>query len=146
MIHINRSLLKSKGYSRTFFIIQIITSITGIIFIIIGLRISIIATIIASVLATIFIFILNASISGSKIKYNLFHQIADVSINLVFALISITACYLIFKNVVWNILIQLIVEALFFGLLYMTLHFVFKTSVWNTLLEIIRPMIKKQSN
>lgn len=144
LIHINRSLLKSKGYSKTIFHIQLSNTIVGIILLLVFLQISMIATVMAFVANTILLYILTTLLSGEKIGYNFKNQIKDVSINMILAVIAALPCLLFVHNIRCNVLIITILGLFFFGFIYLCLHIAIKTDIWNSLLKIINPTNKNR--
>ena len=138
MIHINRSLLKSKGYTRTIFIIQILNALIGIALLLICLQISIIVTIIAFVANTVLLYVMTAIISGRKANYHIIIQIKDVSDNFLYACIAVVPCILIFRQLDLNMIIMVLLECLVYFGIYGTLHIITKTKSWSTLWPIVK--------
>lgn len=137
IIHINRSLLKSKGHTKLIFNIQIFNAILGVALLMIGLRYSVTTAVIAFVVNIIILFVLTAYISGSKIDYNIIRQAMDVLPNMLIAAICLIPCYLIFENLYFNIFVKVLLEFLFFLCLYFCCHYALKTTIIKTLLFIL---------
>lgn len=142
LIHINRSLLKSKGYTKTIFNIQLINTVVGIILLLLFLQISMIATVMAFVANSIFLYILTAFLSGDKIDYNIKDQIMDVANNLIFAIIAAMPCLLFLHYIQCNVILITILGLFFFSFIYLCLHIINKTDVWNSLSMMIKTKIK----
>lgn len=137
LIHINRSLLKSKGYTKLIFNIQLFNTVLGIILLVIGLQFSMKAAVIAFVVNSFILFILTSYISGNLIDYNIINQMIDVFPNMLIGIISIVTCYFIFRSINVNTLIQVILEFLCFICLYGGCHYILQTFIWRNLFFII---------
>lgn len=137
MIHINRSYIKAAGLTKAIFLIQVTSTIIGIILLYVGLCYSMILGVSALAVNGVILYIMTASISGKESKYSIFRQILDVSPNMVFsiicAFISIVISKILFTNIYMFIIIEFIV---FFGL-YLLLHYIFKTKISQTILQIL---------
>jgi len=138
MIHINRSLLKSKGHTKTIFFIQILNTIVGVALLLICLQISIIVTIIAFVANTVLLYIMTATLSGQKANYHIIRQIKDVSLNFLYACIAAVSCYYLFRLFELNVIIMVVLECLVYFGLYGTLHIITKSESWVTFWSIVR--------
>lgn len=142
MIHINRSLLKSKGYTKSIFYIQIANTVIGIALLLICLQISMIITVIAFVVNTIILYVMTATVSGLKIRYHLIQQIKDVMGNLVLSVCSIVPCWYLLGYIHLNIILMVVLELLSFGLIYIVFHLIIKTESWHTLYPILKSFKK----
>ncbi|MGM9777831.1 MAG: lipopolysaccharide biosynthesis protein, partial [Prevotella sp.] len=84
MIHINRSYIKAAGRTKVIFIIQVLSTVIGIILLYVGLCHSMIMGMSALAFNGIILYIMTASISGKESNYSIFRQLLDVSPNMVF--------------------------------------------------------------
>lgn len=139
LIHANRNVLKSLGFSKLLFAAQVVSVTIGFSFLIIGLNYSL-NTLLILIAAHSFInfFILGIFVH-IKVKYLFWNQIKDLSINAVFSIISIFTIYMISTYINLNSFLYLLINSLIFGLMYYCLHFVFKTKslalIMNTFLK-----------
>lgn len=137
MIHINRSYIKAAGLTKAIFLIQVTSTIIGLILLYVGLCYSMILGVSALAVNGVILYIMTASISGKESEYSIFRQILDVSPNMVFsiicAFISIVISKILFTNIYMFITIEFIA---FFGL-YLLLHYIFKTKISQTILQIL---------
>ena len=138
MIHINRSLLKSKGRTKTIFVIQLLNAFIGVVLLLICLQISIIVTIIAFVVNTMLLYILTTTLSSRQINYHIITQIKDVSLNLLYACLAAMPCLYIFSLFELNVIIMLVLECIAYFGMYGILHIITKSRSWGTLWPIIK--------
>lgn len=143
MIHINRSLLKSHGFTKTIFRIQIANTVIGICLLLFFLRISMKATVCAFVVNSLLLFLMTTYASGKKIGYSIVVQLGNVLPNFVISLICILIDYYVFKCLSVNIIMALVLEFLFFVSLYVSCHFIFNTNVFQ-ILKIITKNFKSK--
>lgn len=138
MIHINRSYIKAIGRTKVIFIIQVLSTVIGLILLYVGLCYSMILGISALVFNSVILYIMTASISGKESNYSIFRQLLDVSPNMVFSIICTFISMLISKILVVNIFIFITIEVIAFFGLYLLLHYIFKTNISQVILQIIR--------
>lgn len=142
MIHINRSYIKAAGLTKAIFLIQVTSTIIGLILLYVGLCYSMILGVSALAINSVILYIMTASISGKESKYSIFRQIFDVSPNMVFSIICAFISIIISKILFTNIYIFIFIELIAFFGLYLLLHYIFKTKISQTILQII--LIKRK--
>lgn len=128
MIHVNRSLLKSKGLTKLVFSVQILSAIIGISLLIFGLRYNMIIAVFTVAAASIINYLITSYCVGRIIGYSLINQVKDYLFTLVFSLVAIIITKVIFNGCYLNVFLSVILEGVVFLVGYFTLHVLFKTS------------------
>ena len=137
MIHINRSYIKAAGLTKAIFLIQVTSTIIGLILLYVGLCHSMILGISALAINSVILYIMTASISGKESKYSIFRQILDVSPNMVFSIICAIISIILSKILDTNLFLFITIEFFVFFGLYILLHCIFKTKISQLVLQII---------
>lgn len=142
LIHANRSVLKSLGYSRVLFISQLISITIGIILLIIGFKYSLAILLILIVLNSYFNYLIIAVFVQFKTGYKLWSQIYDFSFNLISSVIMIFITLVSSSYMVMNSFLFLVVNLLIFATLYISFHFLLNTKSFILVKELF--LKKKQ--
>lgn len=140
LIHINRSLLKSQGYTRMIFILQLLNAIIGTSLLIWALKYDIIMAVITYIINTIILFVATTYFAGLKINYSILQQLKDISPNLIITLICIILTYLCMKHIKLSLFFNILFEFLMFASLYIFFHAIIKTQTWETMRKLLKPI------
>lgn len=143
LIHINRSMLKSKGYSKQIFNIQLSSAAIGITLLVIGLQYSLVAALSALALNSILLFILTAFYSSKICKYNLFSQIKDVSPCFIISVVCSFSMVYVFNWINCHVFIKIGIELISFAILYILLNKLCNTKAWADVLMIMKSIRNK---
>lgn len=132
----NKDLITAMGCSRLYFYSQLIYKITGVLFILFGLRWGIEGMIWGRVFAYYLLFLMNAFISERIINYGLYSQIQDVFPNLIIAFISGTIIFCGIEYVkMLNVFIQVACISACYSLLYLLLSALTQNESFNYYLK-----------
>lgn len=127
LIHANRNVLKSLGFSKLLFIAEIISVLIGFSFLIIGLNYNLNTLLVLIAFHSFINFFILGIFVHIKLKYFFWNQIKDLSINAVFSIVSIFITFIISICINLNNFLYLLINSLIFIFTYYCLHFVFKT-------------------
>lgn len=138
LIHICRNVLKSIGETKSLFLSQIVITSIAIAGMMFFLRFELKWLVVWVSACSYINWIVIGFITGKKIGYNIFLQLKDIALNIVFSLIAGVLSYLLFGNLISNVIVVTFVSASFFAVVYFLLHFMFKTDSFNTLLSSVK--------
>ena len=133
-IHINRSVLKSIGETKSMFIGQVIVTVIGLVGMAYFSHYEIKVLILWIVCVSWINGLLLGFLAGRKTGYNLWMVFKDVIINFLFAIIAGYASYRV-GLLITNEIVTALLGALLFAVIYFLLHFIFKTKQFKTVLS-----------
>jgi O-antigen/teichoic acid export membrane protein len=128
LIHANRSVLKSLGYSKIIFLAQVISIIIGFTLLVIGLNYSLTTLLIFIVINSYFNFLILAIFVHLKIGYKLWSQIKDLLLNLFLSVLVMYTVSMLSKFIVMNNFFYITINLLIFTSIYLASHFILNTS------------------
>lgn len=141
LIHANRSVLKSLGYSKVLFLAQVISILIGFVLLIIGFNYSLSILLTLIVLNSFLNFLILATFVHAKIGYKVWIQIKDLLLNLFLSVIVLIAIFMLSKYIVLNTFLYLTINLFVFAFIYLLFHFTLNTSSFILIKEIF---IKKK--
>lgn len=133
IIHINRSVLKSLGYSHLLFKIQLALSMIGLFLVYIGLQYSLKILIFFIVLNTFISLTITGLFAGNKIGYSIYKQMLDVLPIFVISVVVGLLCFFGFRFIEIPNILQAFLGIIFYGIFYILLNAIFKIDVFLTL-------------
>ena len=138
LVHICRNVLKSIGETKALFYTQIVVTAIAIIGVVVVLRFDLKWLVAWVACCSYFNWLTISFITGKKIGYDLFLQLKDVSLNVVFAVVAgFVSCYLT-RLVSANVIVTALSGAAVFAVVYLLLHSFFKTASFKTVLTSIK--------
>lgn len=144
IIHINRSILKSLGYSKYIFSIQLFSTIFGICLLIFGLRHSLLFATVLFVINTVLLYIITSWFAGRKVGYSLFEQCKDFAPNMIIAAIAGFIGYLILIPIENdNHILRLIIAILVVSSIFLVSNLVLNTNSFQQILLIYKQVVRK---
>ena len=138
LVHICRNVLKSIGETKALFYTQIVVTAIAIIGVVVVLRFDLKWLVAWVACCSYFNWLTISFITGKKIGYDLFLQLKDVSLNVVFAVVAgFVSCYLT-RLVSANVIVTALSGAAVFAVVYLLHHSFFKTASFKTVLTSIK--------
>lgn len=132
--HLNRSVLKAVGKSKLLFYAQIVVSLIGLLLIFVSIKFGIIVVVISVALNSIIGMLVVSYFAGLSINLNVFIQLRDVALNLIFSLLTGVIVYWLSTFVSLHPLALLSASFFVFSVIYMLFHIVFKSSSYKTVM------------
>ena len=127
MIHIDRQILKALGLTKLMFRIQVVVLAIGMVLLFVVQSFSIMALVWSLVLCAIINWIILAVITGRRIGYSIFRQLADVAPAFLLSLFPMALIRLFIDYLNIQVVPTLLVSAVLFFPVYIGASFLFRT-------------------
>ena len=134
----NLQAVKAIGRSDLFFKMEVVKKLFGVIVIIIGVRISVLATAIASACQFIFSAVINGTVNSKLFNYRAHEQIKDIFINMGLSLLMGGIVYITKRVLPFNLILNIIIEILLGVSSYVVLIGIFNRPQLAFLVELVR--------
>ena len=117
----------------------------GIVFIIIGVRISVLATAIASALQFVFAALVNGVVNCHLFRYKVSEQLSDICTNIVLSF-AMAMVVLLAKRLIWpSTVLKLLIEIIVGIVTYTLLLYLVNRKQFDLLMNVIKGFIKANS-
>lgn len=136
LFHINRSVLKAVGRPKTLFYTQVVSSMIGLFMVFLCIPLGIYAVVISVSLNSI-ISLLIVSNYTRKYVGNLFCQIKEVFLNFILSLVAGISSYSLSVYIHIQVFLYLVVVAIIYITIYLTLHAMFNTTSYHLLKSLL---------
>ena len=142
LFHINRSVLKAIGESKSLFLSQVLACCICVLIIVLSIPMGIKAVVISVALNSLIGLVIVVIIAGGRINYGLFNQIKAVSVNFSFAFMSGVVCLFLFSKFSMNYFLLVIISLLFYSFIYFSFHYLAKSSPYLIVKAVVTNKIK----
>lgn len=141
----NLQAIKAIGRSDIYLKMEVIKKVVGIVFIIIGVRISVLATAIASALQFVFAALVNGVVNCHLFRYKVSEQLSDICTNIVLSF-AMAMVVLLAKRLIWpSTVLKLLIEIIVGIVTYTLLLYLVNRKQFDLLMNVIKGFIKANS-
>ena len=138
----NLQAIKAIGRSDIYLKMEIIKKVVGIVFIIVGVNISVLATAIASAFQSIFAALVNGVVNYHLFKYKVSEQMHDICTNIVLSSIMAMAVLLVKKLMWFPTMWKLLIEIMIGVVIYAILLYLVNRKQFDLLMDVVKGIMK----
>ena len=138
----NIQAIKAMGRSDIYLKLEIAKKIVAIVLLLISIKFGVIAIALSSLVSTLASSLINSFPNKKLIDYGYFEQIKDLFNGVVPLALMVVAVYFV-GSINLSDFLQIVIQAMVGGLVYVVTSYVFKNDSFNYILKIARGFIKK---